>query len=98
MGFFLSLVTLSLVGGVLYVLPANRPIALEQRVRRPLAAIVSGLGGYVLLGLGLIPVEKVLPVAGAIHSWLPYEVVPAVVSLLFAGAGLLLVGGRSNRE
>ncbi len=98
MGLFLSLVTLSLMGGVLYVLPAGRPVAPEERLRRPLTTMVSGLIGYVLLGLGLLPVEQAPLVAGAVHSWLPYEVVPAVVSLLFAAVGLLLLGVGNNRR
>lgn len=98
MGLFLSLLTLSLVGGVLYVLPVSDPADLEERVRRPLAAVVAGLAGYVLLGLGLIPVEQVPSVARAVQSWLPYEVIPAVVSLLFSGVGLLLVGRPHTRR
>jgi beta-N-acetylhexosaminidase len=96
-GLFLSLVTLSLVGGVLYGWPTSSPVSPEERLRRPLAAVVSGLAGYVLLGLGLIQVERVPLVAEAVHSWLPYAVVPAVVCLLFAGVGVLLVWPRRNR-
>jgi beta-N-acetylhexosaminidase len=98
MGLFLSLVTLSLVGGVLFVLPAGRPVALEERLRRPLTAVVSGLAGYVLFGVGLIPLERVAPVAEAVHGWLPYEILPALVSLLFVGIGLLLAGGRASKR
>jgi beta-N-acetylhexosaminidase len=91
MGLFLSLVTLSLVGGVSYVLPTGHSVALEERLRRLLTAIVSGLVGYILFGTGLLPLEKVPVIAGAIQAWLPYEVLPVLVSLVFAGIGLLLV-------
>jgi hypothetical protein len=91
MGLFLSLVTLSLVGGVSYVLPTGRTVALEDRLRRLLTAIVSGLIGYVLFGTGLLPLEKVPVIAGAVQAWLPYEVLPVLVSLAFAGIGLFLV-------
>jgi hypothetical protein len=91
MGLFLSLLSLSLVGGVSYVLPTGQRIALEERLRRPLTAMVSGLIGYVLFGVGFIPLEKTSAIAIAVQSWLPYEVLPVVVSLVFAGIGLLLV-------
>jgi beta-N-acetylhexosaminidase len=97
MGLFLSLMTLSVVGGVLYGWPTGSPISPQERLRRPLAAIISGLAGYVLLGLGLIPVERVPLVAGAVQNWLPYAVVPAMVCLLFAGVGLLLTWLSKNR-
>jgi hypothetical protein len=98
MGLFVSLVTLSFVGGVLYVLPAGRSPVLEERLRYPLTAMVSGLIGYVLFGAGLIPLEQVPLVVRAVHSWLPYEALPAAVSLFFAGAGLLLMRiGKSVR-
>ena len=92
MGLFLSLLTLSLVGGVSFALPTGHAAALEKRLRRPLAAMVLGLIGYVLFGIGLIPLENVPFMARATQSWLPYEVLPAVVTLIFAGSGLLLVG------
>jgi hypothetical protein len=91
MGLFLSLVTLTLMGGVSYALPASHSLAPEKRLRRPLTALVSGLAGYVLFGVGLIPLEQVPFIAGAVQNWLPYEALPMVVSLLFAGAGLLLI-------
>ena len=92
MGLFLALLTLSLVGGVSFALPAGHAAALEKRLRRPLAAMVFGLTGYVLFGIGLIPLENVPFMTRAIQSWLPYEVLPVVVTLIFAGIGLLLVG------
>jgi beta-N-acetylhexosaminidase len=98
MGLFLSLMTLSVVGGVLYGWPTGSLVSPEERLRRPLAAIISGLAGYVLLGLGLIPVERVPLVAGAVQSWLPYAAVPAVVCLLFAGVGLLLTWSSKSRK
>ncbi len=91
MGLFLSLVTLSLVGGVSYVLPTGHTVAPEDRLRRLLTAMVSGLIGYVLFGTGLLPLEKVPVIAGAVQAWLPYEVLPVLVSLAFAGIGLFLV-------
>ena len=99
MGLFLSLLMLTLVGGALFVvLPAGHPVALEDRLRRPLAAMAAGLLGYVLFGLGLIPVEGVPFVAQAVDSWLPYEALPVIVSLLFAAVGFLLVGGRDTEK
>lgn len=98
MGLFLSLLTLSFMGGVLYVLPTNHPLFLEERLRRPLIAMVSGLVGYVLFGAGLIPLERVSPIASAVHNWLPYEVLPTVVSLFFAGVGLLLMRAWNSRR
>jgi beta-N-acetylhexosaminidase len=91
MGLFLSLVTLSLIGGVSYVLPTGHTVALEHRLRRLLTAMVSGLIGYVLFGMGLLPLEKVPVIAAALQAWLPYEVLPVLVSLVFAGIGLFLV-------
>jgi beta-N-acetylhexosaminidase len=91
MGLFLSLVTLSLVGGVSYALPASYAIPLEDRLRRLLTAMVAGLTGYVLLGTGLLPLEKVPAITTAVQNWLPYEALPVLVSLVFAGLGLLVV-------
>jgi hypothetical protein len=91
MGLFLSLLTLSLVGGVSYALPAGHEIALEDRLRRLLTPMVSGLIGYVLLGTGLLPLEKLPVITTAVQNWLPYEALPVLVSLVFAGAGLLVV-------
>jgi beta-N-acetylhexosaminidase len=90
MGLFLSLVILSLVGGVSYVFPSGSVLGLEERLRRPLAAMVSGLIGYVIFGVGLIPLEKVPLIATVVQAWLPYEILPVLVSLIFAGIGLLL--------
>lgn len=95
-GLFLSLLSLSLVGGLLYVLPGIYPVALGERLRRPLVAVVSGLAGYIFLGAGLIPLERISLVATAVHSWLPYEGLPPLVSILFAGVGLLLVEWRHS--
>jgi len=53
--------------------------------------MVSGLIGYVLLGTGLLPLEKVPIIAIVFQSWLPYEVLPVLVSLVFAGIGILFV-------
>ncbi len=94
MGLFLSLVVLSLVGGASYVLPIGQPFVPEERLRRPLIAMVSGLVGYVLFGAGLIPLERVPFIATAVDSWLPYQTLPVAVCLFFAGVGLLLVGRR----
>ncbi len=96
MGLLVSLASLSLVGGVLFVLPTSHIVTVEERLRRPLAAAVSGLIGYVLLGVGFIPVEQVPLVARALRTWLPYEAIPALVSLVFAGVGLLLAGYHSR--
>jgi beta-N-acetylhexosaminidase len=90
MGLFLSLLTLSVVGGASYVLPIGQRTVLEERLRRPLSAVVSGLVGYILFGVGLIPLEKVSLIAVAVQRWLPYEVLPILVSLIFAGIGLML--------
>lgn len=92
MGLFLSLLTLSLVGGLSYVLPTAPKVDLEERLRRPLGATVSGLIGYILFGVGLIPLERLPLIAELVQNWLPYEVLPILVSLVFAGIGLLLVG------
>ena len=91
MGLFLSMVSLSLVAGVSYALPIRRAAPMEARLRRLLTAMVSGLIGYVLLGIGLLPLENVPMIAAVFQSWLPYEVLPVLVSLVFAGVGLLLV-------
>jgi hypothetical protein len=98
MGLFLSLVTLSFMGGVLYVLPTSNPRALEERLRYPLTVMVAGLVGYVLFGVGLIPLEQVPAIARAVRSWLPYEALPAVVSLFFAATGLFLMKIRTSRR
>jgi beta-N-acetylhexosaminidase len=98
MGLFLSLVTLSLVGGVLYVLPASYPRALEERLRYPLSVMVAGLVGYILFGAGFIPLEQVPSIARVVRSWLPYEALPAAVSLFFAGAGLFLMKIMTSRR
>jgi beta-N-acetylhexosaminidase len=92
MGLFLSLISLSVIGGVLLALPTGNPLALEERLRHPLTAVVSGLIGYVVFAVGLIPLERAPFIAGAVASWLPYEVLPALVSLFFAVVGLLLTG------
>jgi beta-N-acetylhexosaminidase len=98
MGLLLSLVTLLLVGGLSYVLPVSRSLILEERLRPPLTAMMSGLVGYVLFGLGLIPLERVPPIAIAVRSWLPYETLPVVVSFFFAAVGLLILGVRKARR
>jgi hypothetical protein len=91
MGLFLALVSLSLAAGISYALPTGHAVTLEERLRRLLTAMVSGLIGYILLGTGLLPLEKVPVVARAVQNWLPYEVIPVLVSLVFAGIGLFLV-------
>jgi len=91
MGLFLALLALSMVGGVSYVLPTNHAIAMEERLRRLLTAMVSGLIGYVLFGTGLLPAERVPLIAVAVQNWVPYEVLPVLISLVFAGLGLFLV-------
>jgi beta-N-acetylhexosaminidase len=96
MGLFLSLISLSVIGGVLLALPTGNPIALEERLRLPLTAVVSGLIGYVVFAVGLIPLERAPFIAGAVASWLPYEALPALVSLFFAAVGLLLAGRRKD--
>jgi beta-N-acetylhexosaminidase len=98
MGLFLSLLGLFVVGGVLYAFPAGDPLALEERLRRPLIAMVSGLVGYVLFGAGLLPLERVPLVAVMVNHWLPYEILPALTSVLFAGIGLLVAERRFNRR
>lgn len=97
MGLLLSLMTLSLIGGILYVLSANASTVLEDRLRRSLIAVVSGLAGYILFGVGLIPLERLPPVWEAVQSWLPYQILPATVSLVFAAIGLLLLGWRRKK-
>ena len=96
MGLFLSLMGLSLVGGVLYVLPSNHSLVPADRLRRPLTAMVWGLAGYILFGAGLMPLERISFIAAAVHNWLPYEILPAAVSLIFAGAGLLWMRMRGG--
>ncbi len=91
MGLFISLVSLTLVGGVLFFLPAGYRPSLEERLRFPLAAVVSGLLGYVLFGAGLIPLETIPLVSRAVSGWLPYQILPALTSLLFAAVGAVLV-------
>ena len=98
MGLLLSLATLLLVGGVSYVLPVSRSLILEERLRTSLTAIVWGMTGYVLFGIGLIPLERVPLIAQAVHSWLPYETLPVAVSLFFAVVGLLLFEVRKARR
>ena len=61
-------------------------------------AMATGLIGYVLFGLSLIPVEQVPFIAKAVDSWLPYEVLPVLVSLLFAAVGFVLVRGRNTEK
>jgi beta-N-acetylhexosaminidase len=94
MGLFLSLISLSVIGGVLLAIPTGNPLALEERLRLPLTAVVSGLIGYVVFAVGLIPLERAPFIAGVVASWLPYEALPALVSLFFAAVGLLLAGRR----
>jgi hypothetical protein len=53
--------------------------------------MVSGLVGYVLFGMGLLPLEKVPVIAAALQVWLPYEALPVLVSFVFSGIGLFLV-------
>jgi len=53
--------------------------------------MVTGLIGYVLLGAGLLPLEKMPIVAIVFQAWLPYELLPMLVSFVFAAIGLLLV-------
>ena len=89
---------LLLVGGVSFVLPVSRSLVLEERLRFPLTAVASGLAGYVLFGLGLIPLERVSFITGAIRNWLPYEILPVAASLLFAALGLFLFEIRRSRR
>jgi beta-N-acetylhexosaminidase len=98
MGLLLSLMSLVLVGGLSFVLPISRSLALEERLRFPLTAVASGLAGYVLFGLGLIPLERISFITGAIHGWLPYEILPVGASLLFAAVGLLVLEMRRSRR
>ena len=98
MGLLLSLATLLLVGGVSYVLPVSRSLILEERLRTSLTAIAWGMTGYVLFGIGVIPLERVPLIAQAVHSWLPYETLPVAVSLFFAVVGLLLFEVRKARR
>ena len=89
---------LLLVGGLSFVLPISRSLALEERLRFPLTAVVSGLAGYVLFGLGLIPLERVSFITEAIRSWLPYEILPVAASLFCAAVGLLVLEMRRSRR
>ncbi len=98
MGLLLSLMALLLVGGLSFVLPISRSLVLEERLRFPLTAVASGLAGYVLFGLGLIPLERVSFITGAISSWLPYEILPVAASLVFAALGLLLLEVRRSHR
>jgi len=94
MGLFLSVICLALVGGGTYRLSTSRSLSPSDRVERSLVAVASGLLGYVLFGSGLAPLERVPFMARAVDSWLPYEVLPVVVCLMFAGLGLWLAGIR----
>ena len=98
MGLLLSLMALLLVGGLSFVLPISRSLVLEERLRFPLTAVASGLAGYVLFGLGFIPLERISFITGAIHSWLPYEILPVAASLFFAAVGLLVLEMRRSRR
>jgi hypothetical protein len=94
MGLFLSVICLALIGGGAYRLSASGSLSPGDRVERSLVAVASGVLGYVLFGSGLVPLERVPFIARAVDSWLPYEVLPVVVCLMFAGLGLWLVGIR----
>ena len=93
-GLFLSVICLALIGGGAYRLSASGSLSPGDRVERSLVAVASGLLGYVLFGSGLVPLERVPFIARAVDSWLPYEVLPVVVCLVFAGLGLWLAGIR----
>ena len=93
-GLLLSVICLALIGGGAYRLSASGSLSPGDRVERSLVAVASGVLGYVLFGSGLIPLERVPFIAQAVDSWLPYEVLPVVVSLVFAGLGLWLAGIR----
>jgi beta-N-acetylhexosaminidase len=92
LGLFLSVICLALVGVGTYRLSTSRSLSPSDRVERSLVAVASGLLGYVLFGSGLAPLERVPFMARAVDSWLPYEVLPVVVCLMFAGLGLWLAG------
>ena len=96
-GLLASVLALVVVGGVVYVLPAAQNLVLEERLRRAMVPVISGLIGYILFGAGLVPLERVPPIAQAVRSGLPYEVLPVVVCLFLAGAGLLILG-RTDRQ
>ncbi len=86
-GFFLSLVCLLLVAVGSYRLPGRPGRDLNDRVRRSLLAVAGGLLGYILFASGLLALERVPPVARAVNSWLPYQVLPVFVTIVFAALG-----------
>lgn len=91
LGLLLSLACLTMVGWLSFRLSADQGLSPVDRVRRVLVTVTVGLIGYILFALGLIPLEQVPLVAQAASSWLPYQVLPALVSLIFGSAALILV-------
>ena len=89
-GLLISVGCLLAVGRVCYALPGNPARTPGERLRVSLAAVAFGLAGYVLFGAGWLPLERVPPVAYVLEGWLPYEVLPVLVSVVFAGVGLLI--------
>ena len=61
-------------------------------MKRSLIGVAAGLIGYVLYAIGLVPLEYIPPIARAVHIWLPYELLPPAVCLVFFGLGVWLTG------
>jgi beta-glucosidase-like glycosyl hydrolase len=89
-GLLLSIACLLAIGRVSYSLPGHRSRTLGERLRGSLAAVAFGLAGYVLFGAGWLPLERMPPIAHMLEVGLPYEILPALVSVAFAGLGLLI--------
>ena len=91
LGLFLSLVALVVVGVLVYRY-TDGTLGVERRTFYALVAMASGLAGYVLFGAGLLPLDRISFVAGALCGWLPYELLPVSVTAVFA-----IVGSRLAR-
>jgi beta-glucosidase-like glycosyl hydrolase len=92
LGFALSVVCLALVGSLSYRWRARQSVAPHERMKRSLIAGAAGLVGYVLFGIGLIPLERLPFVARAVRLWLPYEMLPVMVCLVFSLLAQWLAG------
>ena len=87
-GLFLSMLCLLVFGVVTYGVALGRHVSHAAAVQRALISVISGLVGYVLFALGVFPVERLAPVSRAVQTWLPHQVLPVVVTLVFSGLGL----------
>lgn len=89
---FLSVIGLAVVTGGSFRLTARRSVSASARMKRALIGTATGLIGYVLFAIGLVPVERIPFVSQAVHGWLPYQLLPVAVSLAFFGLGWWLMG------